>query len=223
MKKFDPVELRKYVTGFRRRSLERRVQKKQKRLNRVKGFIAEEKRMRREDSRILYNQNCQIPILPNFRFADGPLAPRTKRPVEANSEDEENDEPEFAEKSVYTQVPQYSNVVVTVRPLHQPRSSTSSGDSAPPVSSASTLLPELMHNSPSELKKKLRVQTKLTPPKKKERSFYGKERERRKRLAAVKKPRRQRRVSAAMKSSKKSKKGKRPSGGGKRTSSGKRR
>eukprot|EP00993_Chasmostoma_nieuportense_P003821 NODE_4520_length_775_cov_23.069444_g4361_i0.p1 GENE.NODE_4520_length_775_cov_23.069444_g4361_i0~~NODE_4520_length_775_cov_23.069444_g4361_i0.p1 ORF type:complete len:220 (-),score=78.83 NODE_4520_length_775_cov_23.069444_g4361_i0:115-738(-) len=66
---WDANKHKEFVLGFRKRKEERRKQAQIDISVAAKKKLQQEKRMKLEDSRMVYNRNCQVPILHDFTLA----------------------------------------------------------------------------------------------------------------------------------------------------------
>eukprot|EP00995_Heteronema_vittatum_P007397 NODE_2544_length_774_cov_221.564138_g1775_i0.p1 GENE.NODE_2544_length_774_cov_221.564138_g1775_i0~~NODE_2544_length_774_cov_221.564138_g1775_i0.p1 ORF type:complete len:216 (+),score=58.88 NODE_2544_length_774_cov_221.564138_g1775_i0:66-713(+) len=160
MLKFDPDAHKKYATGFAARKQERREYGKQKRKAHDRTSFLESKRMRREDQRLIYNQNCHVPITQNYMLAGY---------REKMDEDKALALAKKKKQEVVYSGNNGESVVVCSEPLHEERRCflppTTANTSSSSCSAQGWTLPSLLHNNIHDLKKKtLQPERKVPAP-----------------------------------------------------------
>eukprot|EP00667_Euglena_gracilis_P019303 EG_transcript_20663 len=152
MLEFDAQKQRDFVLGAHKRKLKRRMEGAKLAKEALKRQLAQERHLRFEDARSIYNMNCQVPILADYRLASQPdLATlRQKRQTEERFKEEEAKS--FAKDPSTT-------VLVTAEPLYAtPIDSAVYGDApaAKPAAGAGGrwAIPETLHASVESLQRK---------------------------------------------------------------------
>jgi hypothetical protein len=148
MLEFDPKKQREYVLGARKRKMQRRIEGAQAAKDALRKQLAQEKRLRQEDARSIYNMNCQVPIMSDLRLATQPDIVTMRKMKDSGIE--------FKEKGAqhFTKDPS-TRVLVTSEPLAPPKLDGHADVEVPdkPVDpGAKWTLPETLHSSIESLR-----------------------------------------------------------------------